>query len=114
MRLQKSSRTTQAPLKTFMSQFESRIVNILLRSKLIFNPQLLPSLFKLGAIFVSSKVGTNINYIVKPLDVVFIQTSLIPYSFYRYNLTRFRLGYYKSEFLNFKKLMGVRDRTIMI
>lgn len=97
-----------------MIQFESRLVNVLLRSKLIFNPQLLPALFKLGAVFVSSKVVTSLHYIVKPLDVIFIQTSLIPYSFYRYNLTRFRLGYYKSDFLTFKKLMGVRDKTIMI
>jgi hypothetical protein len=101
-------------LSFFIQTFESRLVNILLRTKMVFNPQILPSLFKLGAISVSNNIITYPQYLVKPFDVIFLNPVLIPYSFYRYFYSKFRVQLISSDLLRFNSFLNLRDKTIMM
>lgn len=97
----------------FVRLFESRLVNVLLRTKMVFNPQILFSLFKLGAISVNNNVIKYSQFILKPLDVIFLNSSLIPYSFYRYFYSKFRVNLFSKDLEKLNRFLAFRNKTVM-
>lgn len=112
--MRKSSYKKKNSLAFFVKIFESRLINVLLRTKMVFTPQILHSLFKLGAISVGNSVVKYTHYILNPLDVIFLNSSLIPYSYYRYFYSRFRVKLMFSDFEKFKSFSSLREKTVML
>ena len=111
--LRKSSFNKKHFLFHFVKLFESRLVNVLLRTKMVFNPQILFSLFKLGAISVNNNVIKYSQIILKPLDVIFLNSSLIPYSFYRYFYSKFRAELFSKDLEKLNRFVEFRNKTVM-
>jgi hypothetical protein len=68
----------------FVSLFESRALNVLIRSGMSPNPVVSKFLFSLNCIWTSHGVLRDPNAFMKPGMLLFLRPSFVPYSLYRY------------------------------
>ena len=92
----------QTSFFTFISLFEKRALNLLIRAGISPNPLVSKFLFYLNCVNSSFGLVKNPNIILKPGLILMIRPSFIPYSLYRYYINYWRASYIIKEFNTFE------------